>query len=97
MNSTHSALPRRLNAAYVDFDGQPAVSGALLHTKFLNSAVETARLDQDRGQHFTDPTKFRAYYDALSGDPDLWHPNAKRYTGPEQLEELGLIHSGDWA
>jgi hypothetical protein len=27
---------------------------------------------------------------------DLWHPDAARYQGPQQLESLGLMTAGDW-
>lgn len=97
VNSTHSALPRSLNAAYIDFDEKPVISGALLHTKFLNTAVQKAKQEKHRQEHFGNSAAFERYYDALTANPDLWHDGAMRYEGPSQLEALGLIHSGGFS
>lgn len=93
VNSTHSALPRRLNHLY-DGPGGSHPSGVLLHTKFLPDAVARAREDTTRRQHFHDPDQFSGYYDALMQAPSLWHPNAVEYEGWAQLERLGLMTSG---
>ncbi|WP_293572918.1 glycosyltransferase family 2 protein [Phaeobacter sp.] len=94
-NSTHAALPRRLNALY-DGPGGSLPSGALLHSKFLPQVVAASRVEKQRRQHFHDPDQFADYYDHISVDPDLWHAGAVQYTGPEQLEQLGLICPIDW-
>ncbi|MEP5759818.1 MAG: glycosyltransferase family 2 protein [Litoreibacter sp.] len=96
VNSTHSALPRRLNAAYIDFDGNSVISGALLHTKFLDIVVREARQEKQRREHFGDSAIFDAYYDAIAANPELWCETSLKYEGTDQLEKLGLINSGTW-
>lgn len=95
VNSTHSALPRRLNRVY-DEDGGEGPSGVLLHTKFLDSAPAHAILEKARGEHFFDGRLYHGYYDAVAENPDLWHPRARSLTGWRQLEALGLMSRGGW-
>ncbi len=95
VNSTHSALPRRLNRFYAE-DGGEWPSGVLLHTKFLDSAPARAIIEKKRGEHFFDGSLYAGYYDAVAADPDLWHPHARRLTGWRQLEALGLMSRGGW-
>lgn len=92
VNSTHSALPRRLNRVW---QGDPT-TGILLHTKFLPSIVTKSAEEKHRGEHFGDPAQFDGYYDLLMTGPDLWHEGAKRYEGWKQLESLGLLQRGGW-
>ncbi|MGY6547458.1 MAG: glycosyltransferase family 2 protein [Roseinatronobacter sp.] len=96
VNSTHSILPRHLNRVF-DETGGERISGMLLHTKFLPTIVEKARIEKARGQHFGNAPVFDAYYDSLACAPDLWTPGSTRYEGWEQLEALGLISRGGWA
>lgn len=93
VNSTHSILPRRLNAAW-DGPGDPRMSGVLLHTKFLPDTAARAVEDTARRQHFADPDRAAFYYRALADDPVLWHPGAVRLTGWRQLADLGLMGTG---
>ena len=95
VNSTHSIMPPRLNAAYSGPGGN-APSGALLHTKFLPEIVSKSEIERRRGQHFHDPLKFEDYYDAITTAPDLWHPKAVTYAGDAQLVDLGLMSAIDW-
>lgn len=90
VNSTHTLLPRRLNAAY-DGPGDPRPCGVLLHTKFLPGIIARSKEERRRRQHFTDPSAFVGYYDHIETAPDLWHADAQRYHGPEQLVALGLM------
>ncbi len=97
VNSSHSILPRRLNRIYAR-DGGELISGALLHTKFLASVVDRARVEKARGQHFGNAPVFDDYYDAVMAAPDLWCPQSTRLTGGwQQLEALGLMSRGGWA
>ena len=92
--STHSMLPRRLNALY-DGPGDPRLSGVLLHTKFLPDAPTNARREAARAEHFHSPAPYADYYAALAQGPDLWHPQAHRWTGDwRQLADLGLMGTG---
>lgn len=95
VSSTHSVLPRRLNA--VRSDGAPAMpTGVLLHTKFLNIVVEKSREEKARKEHFANSDLYNAYYDGLIADPDLWHPGAAQYDGWQGLEAHGLMSRGHW-
>ncbi|WP_058283308.1 glycosyltransferase family 2 protein [Ruegeria denitrificans] len=90
VNSSHSALPRHLNAAYDGPSGNTP-SGVLLHTKFLPEVVGKSKTEKARRQHFHDPDQFGSYYDAIGGCPDLWTPKSVRFEGWAQLQELGLM------
>lgn len=95
VNSTHSLLPRRLNRVY-DETGGERISGILLHSKFLNTAVPRATEEKARGEHFGRPGDFDAYWERLAADPTLWCPQSTRLTGWRQLEALGLMSRGGW-
>lgn len=95
VNSTHAALPTRLNDAW-DGPGDARLSGALLHTKFLPSIVEKSRIERARGQHFSQPADFDDYYAALIGNPDLWSANSRRLEGWESLIRARLMSAGGW-
>lgn len=94
-NSTHSLLPPRLNHAW-NGPGDPRLSGALLHTKFLHEIVSKSAEEKQRREHFGAPENFDAYYDGLIADPVLWHEGSARFDGWEQLERLGLLSRGGW-
>ncbi len=96
VNSTHAILPRTLNR-FFDTEGGEAISGVLLHTKFLATVVEKARIEKARGEHFGNAPVFDSYYDRVAAAPDLWCPHSTKYNGWEQLEELGLMSRGGWA
>jgi hypothetical protein len=95
VNSTHSLLPPRLNRIY-DRDGGEAPSGLLLHTKFLHTIIDRARVEQQRGEHFSNSALYDRYYDALTENPDLWTPHSRRLTTWRALEGLGLMSRGGW-
>lgn len=95
INSTHSALPPRLNDAY-DGPGDPRLSGVLLHSKFLPDSAARAQEELGRGQHFIDPEGYRGYHAAITRAPILWHRGSVRYTGWRQLVDLGMMGRGDW-
>ncbi|AWD22142.1 glycosyltransferase family 2 protein [Fuscovulum blasticum] len=95
VNSTHSALPPRLNATF-DETGGEQISGVLLHTKFLPSAARRAAEEKARREHFADPARYADYWDSLATDPVLHGPASQRYQGWRQLEGLGLMSRGGW-
>ena len=95
MNSTHSLLPPALNDIY-DGPGGKTASGVLLHSKFLPEIIAKSRQEKARGQHFHNPEQFDGYYDQITDAPDLWHADARRYTGPADLEDCDLMRS-PWA
>ena len=95
VNSTHAALPPRLNALYDGPGGTPP-SGALLHTKFLPEIVPKSATEKQRQQHFHTPADFDPYYDHLTSAPDLWNDKSLKYSGPSQLIDLGMMRAPDW-
>ncbi len=96
VNSTHSALPRRLNQSY-GVNGDERISGVLLHTKFLDSIVKKSQEEKLRKEHFNNSELYNDYYDALIKNPDLWTHTSVEFQDWKQLERLGLISSGGWA
>lgn len=95
VSSTHSALPRRLNAVRGDAAAdQP--SGVLLHSKFLPSIIAKSAEEKHRQEHFAVSTLYDRYYDALVGDPQFWTDQSLRYEGWEQLVDVGLMRRGQW-
>lgn len=95
VNSTHSLLPRALNAIHAT-DGGESLTGVLLHTKFLPGIAAKSAEEKTRRQHFGEPGSFDGYYDALTASPDLWHPHSTPYRGWRQLEAEGLMSRGGW-
>ncbi len=95
VSSTHSLLPRRLNRVY-DESGGEALSGVLLHTKFLDVVVEKSAEEKQRREHFANSALYETYYDSLIGNPDLWCAHSTRYLGWRQLEAMGLMSRGGW-
>lgn len=95
VNSTHSLLPPGLNLAY-DGPGGRGPSGVLLHSKFLDGVGDRARDEKHRGEHFSRPQDYDAYYDHLAARPCLKSDVSLRYEGWAQLERLGLMARGDW-
>jgi hypothetical protein len=95
VNSTHSALPPRLNRVY-DAQGGEAGSGLLLHSKFLPGVVERAREEKARREHFRQAELYDDYYDRLAANPDLWCPASSRLGGWRRLEAMGLMSRGGW-
>ncbi len=94
-HSTHTLLPRRLNAGLDRRLNLP--SGVLLHTKFLDSILEKSSEEKERRQHFTYTDRYDDYYDQIMAQPVLWDAQQSvKYEGWEQLEDLGLITRGRW-
>ena len=95
VNSCHSALPRRLNAAYCG-PGDDRASGVLLHTKFLPEVVKKSASEKLRRQHFRNPEDFESYYDDIVSRPAMWMPESSHYFGWTALQEVGLMGKINW-
>ena len=93
VNSTHAALPRRLNAIYGDGE---ALTGILLHTKFQDQVIEKSAEELNRGEHFRHSALYRDYYRKILDGPVLWSERSTRLTSWRQLEALGLMSRGGW-
>lgn len=95
-SSTHMLLPRGLNLVYDEWGGEKA-SGALLHTKFLDTFTTKAREELERRQHYAASHEYKAYAAGLKDRTDLWCKWSERYINWRQLEILGLMSKGNWA
>ena len=95
VNSTHNALPPRMNRTY-DENGQEKLNVVLLHTKFLPDAADRAQVEKTRSEHFSNGALFSDYYDAVAEAPDLWCDASVRYQGWQQLLDLRLMSRGGW-
>tara|TARA_R110002051_G_scaffold64384_7_gene117433 strand:- start:12034 stop:13092 length:1059 start_codon:yes stop_codon:yes gene_type:complete len=95
VSSTHTMLPRYLNQTY-DMGGEIKATGILLHTKFLDEIIAKSAEEQERGEHFGDPEKFAAYYNALVADPVIWTESSRKYSDWRDLVADGLMEQGDW-
>lgn len=96
VSSTHALLPRGLNRVY-ETDGGEKASGALLHTKFLDTFGAKAQEELTRNQHYAASSEYKAYAEALEQQPELWCKWSERYINWRQLEILGLMSKGNWA
>lgn len=96
ISSTHSLLPRGLNQVYETKGGEKA-SGALLHTKFLDTLTAKAQEEVTRGEHYADSREYLAYDQAMKEHPQLWCKWSEKYINWRQLEILGLMSKGNWA
>ncbi len=96
VSSTHMLLPRGLNQTYDTLGGEKA-SGVLLHAKFLDTFAAKAEEELDRQQHYAASVEYKAYYDNLKDNPDLWCKWSEKYINWRQLEILGLMSKGNWA
>lgn len=95
VSSTHIALPQDLNGVFDARNDLP--TGVLLHSKFLEEVLEKSAEEKTRRQHFTHIERYDDYYDSLIANPDLWDISSVRYSGWQQLEELGLMTRGSWS
>jgi hypothetical protein len=95
-SSTHMLLPRGLNLVFDEWGGEKT-SGVLLHAKFIASFAEKAAEEMERRQHYAASAEYKAYYEGLNRNPDLWTRWSERYINWRQLEILGLMSKGNWA
>ncbi len=95
-SSTHALLPRGLNQVY-ETDGGEKASGALLHTKFLDTFTAKAQEELERGQHYAGSVEYKAYAGKMAEQPELWCKWSEKYINWRQLEILGLMSKGNWA
>lgn len=95
LNSTHAALPPRLNKVY-ETEGGEKTCGVLLHTKFLPTIVFKSEVEQTRKEHFENSDLYNDYYLGLTRNPVLWTHASRRLGGWRQLKALGLMSRGGW-
>lgn len=77
--------------------GGEKASGALMHTKFLDTFTAKAEEEMTRKQHYAGSAEYKAYADKLSSQPELWCKWSEKYINWRQLEILGLMSKGNWA
>ena len=95
VSSTHNLLPRGLNLVYDEWGGEKA-TGCLLHAKFLDILSIKAVEELERKQHYAASREYEAYTKKIGTGTRLWTENSAKYEGWRQLEELGLMSSGNW-
>ena len=89
----HDGRPVQLNDA--QRRGASPVTGCLFHFKFMSSLSAKAAEEMERRQHFAGSAEYRRY--AAADDVSLFREGlSTRYTGPDQLVELGLMSQGTW-
>ena len=96
VSSTHTLLPRGLNAVFDQWGGEKS-SGCLLHAKFLHTFVEKSEEEMQRRQHYAGSREYLAYSAGIKGNPELWCKWSEKYINWRQLEILGLMSKGNWA
>ena len=96
VSSMHTMLPRALNHTY-DTATAVRMTGALLHTKFLDQIIEKSAEELSRREHFGQPQDYDPYYKAIIADPVLWTEQSCPWQGWQDLAERGIIEAGDWA
>lgn len=95
VSSTHVLLPRHLNSAFDPHRNLP--TGALLHTKFLDSVLAASAEEKERRQHFTHAERYDGYYDWVISDPILWDEHSTFYKDATQLQTLGIMQKGHFS
>ena len=95
VSSTHNLLPRGLNLVYDEWGGEKA-TGCLLHAKFLDILKDKALEELERKQHYAASREYEAYSKKIGTGTRLWSEGSVKYEGWRQLEELGLMSSGNW-
>jgi glycosyltransferase involved in cell wall biosynthesis len=93
-SSTHLAFPLHLNNGF--FEGNPAPTGLLLHTKFLSEVIYKSSEEKQRCEHFLRSESYFKYYDGVIADPVLWHEGSVRLEPNTDFVALGLMRRGDW-
>ncbi|MEM0923346.1 MAG: glycosyltransferase family 2 protein [Pseudomonadota bacterium] len=94
VTSTHNLLPQALNHTYAR-DGGAMTSGALMHSKFLDTLPDKVAEELERREHYSGGREYESYAQA-GEEAVLWTPSSTRYEGWRQLEDLGLIARGGW-
>jgi len=95
VSSTHNLLPRGLNLVCDEWGGEKA-SGCLLHAKFLDILRDKALEELERKQHYAASREYEAYSTKIGTGTRLWSESSAKYKDWRQLEELGLMSSGNW-
>lgn len=95
-SSTHMLLPRGLNRCW-DRGGGEKPAGCLLHAKFLSPLPAKVAEELERREHHARGLEYEAYAARLASGGGLWTPWSTRYSGWQQLLDLGLLSRGGWA
>lgn len=95
VSSTHALLPRRYNLTYGE-GAAPRLSGALLHAKFLSTAVDKVAEELERAEHFAGGREYRRYAPLLAPGFSLWTPASARYGHWRDLTEARLMSAAGW-
>lgn len=92
-SSAHDMWPWHLNRVWTK-TGIP-LSACLFHFKFVSSLRQKVEEEMVRRQHYGASREYRRYKDNI--DNSLYCEGVSvKYEGPAQLQELGLMHEGEW-
>ncbi|EIE6438686.1 glycosyltransferase family 2 protein [Salmonella enterica] len=90
ISSTHTLLPRRLNAGF-----RYSLTGALLHFKFMSLLAEKVEEELYRKQHYGNSEEYKEYQRIL--DDSLYSDGiSKQFCSVQDLEESGLVTNREW-
>lgn len=93
-NSTHDVYPRRLNQAHER--GKVSLTAALFHFKLVASLKDKAAEEAVRNEHYEGGREY-ARYQATEETAEFYREGLSvRYSGPQQLVNLGLMSPGRW-
>lgn len=95
VSSMHCAVPFFLNEPHSRSHLSP--TGTILHFKFLATMKEKVNEEMSRKQHFDDGIEYKSYQSHLSKNTNnLLFEKSEKFTGWNQLIELGLMNIGQW-
>lgn len=95
ISSMHMLIPAHLNTYYRT--DRAAVTGCLLHFKFVSTLKQKVEEEIARKQHYNDSAEYKLYKDSLEQALALYDNEISvQYQGWQQLASLGLLRNGSW-
>lgn len=86
-------LDRGPHRTFLPGAGSRALTGALLHFKFIDTFVRRAQEESIRKEHWNEASEYAGYVRRFAAEPGLclMGPRSVRYEDSEQLVRLGLM------
>ena len=96
LSSTHSVSPAHLNG--LNPNEHEAVTGALLHFKFISEIKEKALYAIKNNNHYNGSAEYKTYLAELDANEklSLMNEKSKKYENWKSLVESGLMKTGYW-
>ena len=97
IESTHELYPTKLNR--LNPDEHLAVTGCLLHFKFMSDMKEKAKYAKEHKNHYDKSREYNIYMEHLENNDNLNLTNkfTIEYTSSHSLVDVGLMKKGYWA